>query len=218
MALRQAIAKSQGSIAAAFDRRCRIALQSLVANGIPIWRKARNSAVFQVWHAPCIDSGGPKWSSKAGATHPGLREAPPRKNKRPALVLRGVFLFSLKRRRSGCPACGCSASLPALLGFPPGARPLRGHPFGRALALATLRAEATFQWSADTGRAPTASANARPRLCEESQGGRTSAARRLRAKTNQPLTAPLSSKSCCSSPASNISIMMSLPPTNSPFT
>lgn len=35
---------------------------------------------------------------------------------------------------------------------------------------------------------------------------------------NQAVFTPCSFSSCCSSPASNISIMMSLPPTNSPLT
>ena len=37
-------------------------------------------------------------------------------------------------------------------------------------------------------------------------------------KVQPTFATPLSSSICCNSPASNISIMMSLPPTNSPFT
>jgi hypothetical protein len=41
---------------------------------------------------------------------------------------------------------------------------------------------------------------------------------RHQAQAAAPTVTPLSAKSCCSSPAWNISRMMSQPPTNSPFT
>jgi len=130
------------------------------------------------------------------------------KKQRPALVLRGVFYVRLRRRRSAF----------ALFGFPSGARPLRGHPFGRAFALAALCADQRLAiecWDRlrsdrKAERPPAAGAA----CCASSEDAPAEAG----AQSDHAFTTPLWSNSCWSSPASNISIMMSLPPTNSPFT
>jgi hypothetical protein len=54
--------------------------------------------------------------------------------------------------------------------------------------------------------------------CEDFQPSRADFARPDQAEAGAAVTTPLSASNCCSSPAWNISRMISQPPTNSPFT
>ena len=161
----------------------------------------------------------PSWS-------PG--SASPKTKERSALVLRGALFFCAPQAPGGGRPSALVTS---------GARPLRGHPSGRAFALAALRAVASLRsegfarlvpprpagmgrWQSPkaavggvgskAGHYPsvTASRCHLPIRCANGEG----------LKVQPTFATPLSSSICCNSPASNISIMMSLPPTNSPFT
>jgi hypothetical protein len=182
----------------------------------------------------------PSWSPGCGSPkRKALRTGPAERFFFVRTRLRGCFLGAIpppgsspgsgRLRAAGRP-CGpvgrfclapqapARAVLPAWLssGDPaPAGPPLRARvracgPAGRFIA--------TIEGCAAIGRSSDRKAERPP------AGARSEAKEQRRGRTRgggceiQTLFAPLSSSSACNSPASNISIMMSLPPTNSPFT
>jgi len=217
MAAGQALAKGQGALLPLWRggtarnpaRGCRQALQQGPREGDRTRQKRLISVLSRVWHTPCMSSCGPNGLRREARPFlvSGLRLTRTRKTPRTGPA--GRFLLRLKRR--------CSAS--ALLGFPSGARPLAGPPLRARLRACGPSGRSTplSLGGAGIGRAserkadwPPAGART-PHLirAEEQRQGRT----RGGGCANQ-----IASSSCCNSPASNISIMISLPPTNSPFT
>ncbi len=186
MALRHALAKSQGAFLPLHRpgsaKMCRAALHMPPRSPQAEVEKWRISVVSRVWHALCIGWSGPKWSSTRGATLPGLRVAPTAKNKkRSALVLRSVFfvcgVFLLEPQ---APARAIRPAWPSYGGPALSGPPLRAR--GRACGPAG-RKSAPIEGCADSGREATARPTGRRALWRGSQGGRMSAARRLRAQT-----------------------------------
>ncbi len=144
MARWQALAKREGASLPVCWRGCRDSLQ-LRHPGLAVFDcKWRISVGLQVWHAPCITGSGPN----------GLQS-----EVRPFLVS-GLRLPVIEKALRTGPAerffvlaSGAGARVRAL-GFPSGARPFQGHPSGRAVALAALRAERPNTSERGDGSAP----------------------------------------------------------------